>query len=85
MKNIGYLILAVILFGLAFYIYWITIGTPDEQIGRARHLSPGLRQPPHGLLAFVQAWQPILTAISSLGGILSLFYQIKLWMRRSSD
>ena len=80
MKNVLYLILAIVFFGLAYYI-WI-IAHENGITATTRGLAPRSAGPPPSSLAlFVQQWQPVLTLLSSLGGIVSFILQIRVWMR----
>ena len=85
-KNTVYLVIAVLFFGLAYFVYWLVtdgaVPVAPEQ-GATRSLSPQAIQPPSQLMAFVQQWQPILTLLSSLGGIVSFVLQVRVWMRKS--
>ena len=83
MRNVVYLVLAIILFGLAYYA-WIFAKESGlgEQAPNTRGLSPRtLSAPPSQLAQFVKEWQPVLTLLSSLGGIVSFVLQIRVWMR----
>ena len=83
MRNVVYLVLAIILFGLAYYV-WIIANENglNEQAPGARGLSPrSLSAPPSALAQFVKEWQPVLTLMSSLGGVISFILQIRVWMR----
>ncbi len=80
MKNVLYLILAIIFFGLAYYIWVIAHEnglTPSTRGLAPRNVGP----PPSDLVLFVQQWQPVLTLLSSMGGIVSFILQIRVWMR----
>ena len=82
MKNMFFLVLAVLFFALAFYIYWVVAQENAITATRsARGISPQSIAPPSALMGFVQQWQPILTLLSSLGGMASFFYQVRVWMR----
>ncbi len=83
MRNIVYLVLAIILFGLAYYA-WIIANENglNEQAPGTRGLSPrSLSAPPSELAQLIKEWQPVLTLLSSLGGIVSFVLQIRVWMR----
>ena len=81
MKNFGYLLLALVFFGLAYLAYWVVTNEPPPETGSTRSLSPRAVTPPSALMQFVQQWQPILTLISSLGGAISFFMQVRVWLR----
>lgn len=85
MKNIGFLFLAVLFFGAAFYVYWLvtdgavpTSGLPGSTI---RSLSPQAITPPSDLMQFLQQWQPVLSLLSSIGGAISFFIQVRIWLK----
>ena len=80
MSNIIYLVIAALFFALAFGIYWVATeggGAPDMA---RRSIAPRAAPPP-GLIAIIQEWQPVLSLVSSVGGIVSLLFQLRVWMR----
>jgi hypothetical protein len=82
MKNVIYLILAVIFFSLAYYVYWI-VAQENGAAPTTRGVAPrSIGPPPSELLQFLHQWQPVLTMVSSLGGIISAFLQVRVWMGR---
>lgn len=83
MKNVLYLVLAIVFFGLAYYA-WIIANENGltESAPATRSLSPRkIGPPPSELVQFVKQWQPVLTLASSLGGIVSFVLQVRVWMR----
>lgn len=88
MKNVIFLLLAVIFFGIAFYVYWVVArenGLATEAMpGATRGVAPRAIAPPSELMAFIQQWQPYLSVLSSIGGIASFLFQVRVWMRGSS-
>jgi hypothetical protein len=81
MKNVIYLILAIIFFALAYYVYWI-VAQENGIAPTTRGVAPrNVGPPPSELVRFVREWQPVLTLLSSLGGIISAFLQVRVWVR----
>ena len=84
MKNVLFLVLAVLFFALAYYIYWVVAyeNGLTEAMPRSRSALPRAAVPPPSeLMSFIQQWQPYLSALSSIGGILSFIFQVRIWMR----
>ena len=75
MKNFIYLFFAIVLFAVAAFVYWLVTPSGEEVATRS------LVAPPSALMAFVQKWQPVLTLVSSLGGIVSFLFQLRVWRR----
>lgn len=71
MRRFAYLLVALVLFGAAAFAYLVAV----------QPQSPGLSPAPRGFLDLIREWQPILSAISSLGGVISLYLQLRVWMR----
>ena len=88
MKNMIYLVIAALLFALAYYIYWVVGQENAAMIGGPRSISPqavpAAGIPPSAFMSFVQQWQPVLTLVSSLGGIVSFIIQVRVWVRGRS-
>lgn len=81
MKNVIYLMLAVTFFAFAYYVYWI-VAQENGIAPTTRGVAPrSVGPPPSELLQFLQQWQPVLTMVSSLGGIISAFLQVRIWVR----
>jgi hypothetical protein len=81
MRNFGYLVLAVLLFGLAFYIYWIVARESGVPFSDTRSLrAPGAGSG-DGFMELIKQYQPYLSLASSLGGIASFLFQVRVWMR----
>lgn len=85
MRNIAYLVLAVLFFAAAYYIYWL-VAQENETAGQVA--TRGVRRPggpqASGLIAYIKQYQPYLTLASSLGGIASFLFQVRVWMRGRS-
>ena len=79
MHNFGYLLLAIVLFGVAGFAYWTVTQTGSDT------LSQGFGPPSQGYLDLVKQWQPILSVASSIGGVISFFMQVRLWLRRGES
>lgn len=88
MKNVIFLLLAVIFFGVAFYVYWVVARenglTTEAMPGATRGVAPRALAPPSELMAFIQQWQPYLSVLSSIGGIASFLFQVRIWIRGSA-
>jgi hypothetical protein len=80
MRSVVYLVIAMVFFALAFWIYWLAAESGGGAEIATRSIAPQAASPP-GLMAFIQEWQPVLSLVSSLGGIVSLFFQLKVWVR----
>ncbi len=81
MKNVIYLILAIIFFGIAYYVYWL-VAQENAVMPTTRGVAPrSIGPPPSALVQFLREWQPVLTMVSSLGGIISAFLQVRIWVR----
>jgi hypothetical protein len=78
MRNIIYLVIAAVFFALAYYVYWVA--TDGAAAPQARGIGP-MAAPPASVNTFIQQWQPVLSLVSSLGGIISLLFQLRVWMR----
>ena len=82
MKNIFFLLLALVFFGVAFYVYWIVA---QENATAAVETTRSIaRQGPRqtsDVMRFINEWQPYLSVASSLGGIASFMFQLRIWMR----
>ena len=78
MRNIVYLVIAALFFALAYYAYWLA--TAGAAAPGARGIGP-MAAPPGSVNAFVQQWQPVLSLVSSLGGIVSLLFQLRVWVK----
>ena len=73
MRHFAYLLLALLLFGAAAFAYLVAVQPPP----------PGLAPAPRGILDLVREWQPILSTLSSVGGLISLLYQLRVWMKKN--
>jgi len=83
MKNVLYLLLAIVFFGLAYYA-WIIANENGltESAPSTRSVSPRtIGPPPSELVQFVKQWQPVLSLASSIGGVASFIIQVRVWMR----
>ena len=79
MRNIGFLLLAVILFSVAGFAYWTVTQTGTDTVRQS--FGPTSQ----GYLDLVREWQPILSVASSIGGVISFFIQVRLWLRRGGS
>lgn len=79
MRNVGFLLLALVLFGVAGLAYWTVTQTGADT------LSQGLGPTSKDYLDLAREWQPILSMASSIGGVISFLMQVRLWLRRGQS
>ena len=85
MKNFGFLLLALVFFGVAFYVYWV-VAQENASVGAgAPEAARSLRKLGGGgasdITSLITQYQPYLTLASSIGGIASFLMQVRVWMR----
>ena len=82
MKNVFFLFLALLLFGVAFYVYWIVAQeNANVAVESTRSMSRQGSRNTSDVMRFINEWQPYLSVASSLGGIASFMFQLRIWMR----
>ena len=82
MKNVFFLFLALLLFGVAFYVYWIVAQeNANVAVESTRSMSRQGGRNTSDVMRFINEWQPYLSVASSLGGIASFMFQLRIWMR----